>query len=230
LRYWLFSTTVDNFRITFENKVWAVDSVSKKNLVSHGDRVIFYVKGTGEFKGAIEIAGEWAKVTKPIWKEEVEDNQVYWPWQVGIRWLATGRVNAKATAQRLSFIGNKNTWYVYLMGTPANFRRDISSEDYQTFVSQMQAVTSRLVRVETTAVGKTGAVSSVLFESGGPDQTHTEVQYTLIKLGKLGRCDIWIPRADRGRVFSDEKLSSLTLPEFPQLGFWGQGTPDSGRH
>lgn len=219
MRYWIFSTTPENFRIAFENNIWAVDRTSKKNLISNGDRVIFYVKGSGEFRGAIEVVGQWTRTEKPIWKEELEDNKVYWPWQTSVRWLATGRVTAKNAAQKLSFIGNKNTWYVYLMGNPANFRREIPETDYHFVVSQLQAMGSQPVQVEVPTIRKGGAGTAVMFESGGPDVTHTEIQYTLIKLGKFGGCEVWVPRADRNRAFNDETFATLTLDMLPQLGF-----------
>jgi predicted RNA-binding protein len=219
LKYWVFSSTADNFRIAFENNIWAVDSVSKKNLVSHGDRVIFYVKGTGEFRGGVEVVGQWEKATSPIWKEELDDNQIYWPWQTTIRWLAAGRVRAKSAAQELSFIGNKNTWYVYLMGTPANFRREIPEADYNLIVNQMQPVDSQPLQVETLPIERKGAGGALVFESGTPDLSHTEIQYTLIKLGKYGGCEVWVPRGDRNRSFNDETFASLTLDSLPQLGF-----------
>ena len=152
MKYWVFSSTAANFRIAFENRIWAVDSVSKKNLVSLGDRVAFYVKGSGEFRGGVEIAGQWEKAQGPIWKEELEDNRVYWPWQTKIRWLTAGRVKAKDAAQELSFIGNKSTWYVYLMGTPANFRREIPEVDYNLIVNRMQPVGPQPPEVEAPAM------------------------------------------------------------------------------
>lgn len=154
-----------------------------------------------------------------VWKEEVEDHEVYWPWRAATRWLATGRVNAKEVASRLSFVGNKSTWYVYLMGTPANFRREISEADYNLVVSEMQAVGAHLAQVEVPLIGRKGSTSSTIFEPPTTDQTHTEIQYSLIKLGKYGGCEVWVPRADRSRSYSDEKFLGLTLDNLPQLGF-----------
>ena len=167
----------------------------------------------------MEIARQWEKAQGPIWKEELEDNRVYWPWQTKIRWLTAGRVKAKDAAQELSFIGNKSTWYVYLMGTPANFRREIPEVDYNLIVNRMQPVGSQPLEVEAPTMERKGTSAALAFESGTPDLSHTEIQYTLIKLGKFGGCEVWVPRADKSRSFNDETFASLTLDSLPQLGF-----------
>lgn len=41
----------------------------------------------------------------------------------------------------------------------------------------------------------------------------------LVKLGKYGGCEVWVPRADRSRSFNDESFASLTMGSLPQLGF-----------
>lgn len=216
---WVFSATPENFRIAFEKSVWAVDSQRKKDSISNGDRIAFYVKGTGEFRGAVEVVGQWYRAVKPTWHEELEDNQVYWQWQVQTRWLATGRLGAKSVSNQLSFVTNKSTWYVYLMGAPANFKRPIPEADFTTIVSQMQAIRIQPKQVQMQETKNGGSGSSLLFESGSPETTHTEIQYLLAKLGKIGSCEVWVPKPDRSRSFNDEELSTLTLSVLPQLGF-----------
>ncbi|MDG7037167.1 MAG: EVE domain-containing protein [Nitrososphaerota archaeon] len=217
--YWICSVTPDNFRIAFEKKIWAFDSVSRRDLISIGDRILFYVKGTNEFRGSAEVTGQWMKAAGPIWKGELEENQVIWPWQAPIRWLALGRVNAKNWADKLSFIKNKADWHVYLMGSPANFRHNIPERDYNLVVSKMEAMSALTTQVELPTEKIKSGGANVIFEPSKMDITHTEIQYMLIKLGKYGRCDVWVPSADRGRSFNDELFENLTLQYLPQLGF-----------
>lgn len=219
MNHWVFSVTPENFKIAFEKNVWAVDTQNKKDSISNGDRIAFYVKGTNEFRGAVEVIGQWSRTNAPLWHDEVVDNKVYWPWQVQTRWLATGRVNAKSSSFKLSFVENKDTWYVYLMGAPANFRRPISEIDFAAIVSQMEAIGTHPKEVQVQTVRNGGSGTSLLFESGGPETTHTEIQYLLAKLGRIGGCDVWVPRADRSRTFNDEPLSKITLDTLPRLGF-----------
>jgi hypothetical protein len=219
LNHWVFSVTPENFRIAFEKSLWAVDSLRKKDSINNGDRIAFYVKGTYEFRGAVEVIGQWYRAAKPTWHEELEDNKVYWQWQVQTRWLATGRVGAKSISNQLNFVANKSVWYVYLMGAPANFRRPIPEVDFATIVSQMQAIGIQPKQTQTQTTKNGGTGSFLLFESGDLETTHTEIQYLLVKLGKIGGCEIWVPKPDRSRSFNDEELSTLTLDALPQLGF-----------
>ncbi|MFH1207998.1 MAG: hypothetical protein V1673_00375 [Candidatus Omnitrophota bacterium] len=43
---------------------------------------------------------------------------------------------------------------------------------------------------------------------------HTEMQWRLIRLGRLARCDVWVPRNDQGREFEGHTFRELVLPEF----------------
>lgn len=211
--------TPENFKIAFEKSVWAVDTQSKKEAVKNGDRIAFYVKGTYEFRGAVEVIGQWDRVTTPTWNEETQDDHVYWPWQAQTRWLATGRINARSLSQQLSFVGNKSNWNVYFMGAPANFKRPIPEADFRTIVSQMETIGTQPKQVQVQTVKNGGSGTSLLFESGGPETTHTEIQYLLAKLGRIGGCEVWVPRADRSRSFNDEQLTKFTIETLPRLGF-----------
>lgn len=43
---------------------------------------------------------------------------------------------------------------------------------------------------------------------------HTEMQWRLIRLGKLARLDIWVPRNDQGKQFDGHIFRDFVLPEF----------------
>ena len=43
---------------------------------------------------------------------------------------------------------------------------------------------------------------------------HTEMQWRLIRLGRLSHCDVWVPRNDQGRQFEGHTFRDLVLKEF----------------
>jgi len=45
---------------------------------------------------------------------------------------------------------------------------------------------------------------------------HDEMQWRLIRLGQLAKCDVWVPRNDQGKEFQGHKFRDLVLSEFHQ--------------
>jgi hypothetical protein len=43
---------------------------------------------------------------------------------------------------------------------------------------------------------------------------HTEMQWRLIRLGKLAKFDVWVPRNDQSKQFEDHKFTDFVLREF----------------
>ncbi len=43
---------------------------------------------------------------------------------------------------------------------------------------------------------------------------HDEMQWRLIRLGKLSRYDVWVPRNDQGHSFGGQRFRDFVLPEF----------------
>jgi hypothetical protein len=43
---------------------------------------------------------------------------------------------------------------------------------------------------------------------------HDEMQWRLIRLGRLARCDVWIPRNDQSKVYQGNRFRDFILPEF----------------
>lgn len=50
----------------------------------------------------------------------------------------------------------------------------------------------------------------------GSSTEHTEMQWRLIRLGHLAKCDIWIPANDQNREFEGHKFKEFVLKEFHQ--------------
>jgi len=39
------------------------------------DYMVFYVKGTGYFRGIFKVVSDWYNATKPIWADEITENK-----------------------------------------------------------------------------------------------------------------------------------------------------------
>jgi len=76
-RCWIWAVTQENWEIVKQKNIWA-SKISEKirDKVVSGDKVIFYVLGTGQFKGIFEFDGNWYDATKPVWADE-SDSVIY---------------------------------------------------------------------------------------------------------------------------------------------------------
>jgi hypothetical protein len=169
--------------------------------------MVLYVKGTNEFRGIYRFAGDWYPAPEPIWAEETESQQILFPYQIQIEPVATGRADVKKLVPSLRFIIRKEFpyWPLYLKGTPANASKPISEEDFTLILEEMKR--NPLETVERPPV-----------EVAEEDQ-HTKMQYILIQLGKIGKCDVWVARGDRGRSYGGQRFEDLCLEYLPNLGF-----------
>lgn len=57
-----------------------------------------------------------------------------------------------------------------------------------------------------------------MFETKEEDSLHSKTQDTLIKLGKITGCQIWIASNDRNRLFQGKSLGEACLKSLPNLG------------
>lgn len=48
---------------------------------------------------------------------------------------------------------------------------------------------------------------------------HTRIQWMLIRFGKAAGHNVWVPANDRGKSFSNEPFTMLTLSDLPNFGF-----------
>jgi len=46
---------------------------------------------------------------------------------------------------------------------------------------------------------------------------HDEMQWRLIRLGQLARCDVWVPRSDQPKAYDGNKFRDHVLREFHQV-------------
>ncbi len=63
-----------------------------------------------------------------------------------------------------------------------------------------------------------------VFETKEEESTHSKAQATLIKLGKITGCSVWIASNDRGRLFRGKPLGEECLKSLPSLGLSEEAT------
>ncbi len=135
-KYWIIPLTEHNWEVVKKLNIIGVAPRSPaRNLISKDDVIIFYVvrKGAtkygGKFVGAYRVVSDWYYEEKPLWPDEVNEGKVKYPWRAKIEPIKLGMVDLRDIVEKLSFIAKKNRPAVYLMGTPANFKRPIPAED-----------------------------------------------------------------------------------------------------
>ncbi len=206
LHYWVFPVTPENWEIADKNKIWAVASERLTSLVRPQDFMILYVKGTNEFRGAYRFLDKWYKASEPIWADETESKQVLYPYQIKIEPIVVGRADVKGLVPKLRFIKRKDFpyWPLYLKGAPANMRNPVDKDDFELITTGMQKGSSQ---------------REVVVQPEEEEDTHTKMQYLLIQLGKLGKCDVWVAKNDRGKSYAKTKFENLCLKSLPNIGF-----------
>lgn len=139
---WIWSVTAENWEIVKEKKIWA--SKIPENIrtrVRPGDKVIFYVLGTGQFQGIFEFEGDWYDAKEPVWTDETDS--VVYPSQIRLRTIQLGHVNVYDIAPRLKLFPNPEDKKIVNLvlkggaGYPSNNGKPISHEDYLTILNSM---------------------------------------------------------------------------------------------
>jgi len=129
-----------NWAVLAKKNVWATYSDKARSKVRKGDRIAFYVKGTGNFRGIYRVSTDWYAASEPIWYDELAANKVIYKHQVAVELLELGSANYKALVHSLSFVKNKDEFQVYIQsmgGGPANHSRPISDEDLDVLAAEL---------------------------------------------------------------------------------------------
>ena len=140
---WIWSVTAENWEIVKEKRIWASRiPVNIRSKVRPGDKVIFYVQGTGQFQGIFEFDGEWYNAEKPVWFDE-KDSIIYIS-QIKLKPIKFGNVAVYDIAPNLKIFPNphdKKMINLVLQGRggyPANNGKEIPYEDYLTIFNSMK--------------------------------------------------------------------------------------------
>jgi len=130
-----------NWAVLAKKNVWATYSDKARDKVRKGDQIVFYVKGTGNFRAVYRLASDWYPAKEPIWYDELAANKVRYKHQVAIELLELGSANYKSLVHSLSFVKNKKQISVYLQsmgGGPANHGRPVSDVDFAVILAELQ--------------------------------------------------------------------------------------------
>jgi hypothetical protein len=70
-----------------------------------------------------------------------------------------------------------------------------------------------------------GSIEPAIPETAEPEtgseaeqSAHTQAQWALARIGRKFNCKVWIPPRDRQRIWNNETLGALSLPQLPWLG------------
>lgn len=121
-----------NWAVLAKKNVWATYSNKAKSKVRQGDKVVFYVKGTGNFRAVYKLASDWYPAREPIWYDELAANSIKYRHQVRMELAELGSANYKSLVHSLGFVRNKAHFQVYIQsmgGGPANHGKPISDDD-----------------------------------------------------------------------------------------------------
>ena len=140
--YWCMSYSLEHFdqerqSLGFECLGLRQRYESIANEMQPGDRVVYYVKGTGGFGAITRITTRYRRSlhydSAPRWKGEEHRWPCRVPSQPEIVLRGDRMVSAAELAPRLSFIKNKDKWWLSLWGRP----KEIAQEDYKAVEAEM---------------------------------------------------------------------------------------------
>ena len=77
-------------------------------------------------------------LNKIIMADEVREGKVKCPWRIRLEPVKLGTATLRERVPELTFIENKKKPGVYLMGTPANFKRPIPKEDAKRIIEKLR--------------------------------------------------------------------------------------------
>lgn len=140
---WIWPVTLENWNTVASKNIWSVDTEIKKKRVAKDDFIIFYVKGTGSFKGIFKIITDWYPADKPIWPDEIAENKIKTLYHIKLEPILLGDAVYNELIPSLSFVKNKDSHaaYFYLQGQvvgPGNHGQPIDEKDYEIIKNKMQ--------------------------------------------------------------------------------------------
>ena len=188
MKRWIWSVSQENWEVVKNYSVWAVNEEHKTKRIQNNDFILFYVKGTGLFRGIFQVSSTWYKSEKIIWSDEVESKKKIYSYECRLKPFLIRDVIFKTISDKLEFSKPyADNPSIVLMATgngPSNFTRPISEDDLNVIASQMKDI----IKPETiepnpdheTIIEKLIKIGYALgFE------THTEQEYTRVAPGTI---------------------------------------------
>lgn len=168
---WIWPVTLENWNTVASKNIWSADTEIKKKRVAKDDFIIFYVKGTGSFKGIFKVISDWYPADKPIWQDEIAENKIKALYHIKLDPIIIGDAVYNELIPSLSFVKNKDSHvaYFYLQGHvvgPANHGQPIDENDYELIKNKMKEPVQAAGRDEDKNVNEHKDMITKLFEIG----------------------------------------------------------------
>jgi predicted RNA-binding protein len=230
-RYWLdlfTGTTWEEFLAAggevsgFRERRWKTVQQMKP-----GDYLLCYLTGISRWIGVLEVVSEPFKDHTPIWKDEE------FPCRVRVRAVATltpaTAVPVFELRDQLTVFGdfkNPRAWTGHFRGSPMRWKPTdgqavlaaiIDAKDHPVTRPVDAAKLARRPRALKAAIGPVTVPDSTeepdlpLGEAAEPREptAHTELQWSLLKLGNDMGLDVWVARNDRSRDWNGHRFTDL---------------------
>lgn len=136
---YIWPVVLENWNVVLSKDIWAVSNQLRTKRVKKGDFIIFYVKGTGAFKGIFEVISEWYKADTPVWSDEF-DREIKYPFQCKLKKIIIGDAIFNELISSLSFVKSETRPQFVLRAHaigPANNGQPIDKNDFDIIMKKM---------------------------------------------------------------------------------------------
>ena len=140
---WVWSVTQENWDVVRNYSIWAVSDEHKTKRIKNNDYMLFYVKGTGLFRGIFQVTSGWYKSKKMIWPDEIKAKKKIYSYECKLKPFLIKDVIFKNIQHQLEFSSSYMTNPgIVLKATrngPANFTKPISEQDFNIIESHKES-------------------------------------------------------------------------------------------
>jgi predicted RNA-binding protein len=183
MKNWLYPVTEENWNVVKTKNKWGVAQEKRTKRVLQGDKIIFYVKGSGLFQGIYNVVSDWYKADDLIWEDELREGTIIYHYRLDLEPEIIGAAVLNELIPKLDFIKNKSMPSIYLQGHtlgPANHSQPISDSDVQKIKNHMSEKLIKQIEVEHGSehgeiIAKLEEIGSTLGFTPYSDQEHTYV-------------------------------------------------------
>ena len=188
---WIWSVTRENWINVKQNNIWATSHEIRTKRMTKDDYMVFYVKGTGYFRGIFKVVSDWYNATKPIWADEITENKIKYPFQCKLEPVLIGDAVYNELVPNLSFVKNKSNPGSYLQTHPigpANHSQPINENDFELIKNKMKEPIEIIENDEEKDVTEHEDIITKLLEIGpalGFESHYDEEHITVAKGSKV---------------------------------------------
>jgi len=82
---WVWPVTQENWDVVRNYSIWAVNEEHKTKRIKIDDYILFYVNGTGLFRGIYQVTSTWYKSDKLVWSDEIKSKKKIYSYECKLR-------------------------------------------------------------------------------------------------------------------------------------------------